>query len=79
MTKCCLCGDEIKGYGNNAEPLTEGRCCDRCNQNVITFRIYITPENLRKAHPDYSDKKIDKLYDEVRINMRYKCIMHEVV
>ena len=79
MTTCCLCGDEIKGYGNNAEPLAEGRCCDRCNDNVLTFRIYITPENLRKAHPDYSDKKIDKLYNELRIQARYKCIMKEMI
>ena len=77
MNKCCLCGEEIEGFGNNAEPLSKGRCCDECNANVVTFRIYITPDNLRKAHPNYSDKKIEKLYDQLRINARFKCLMKE--
>jgi hypothetical protein len=38
--KCCLCEGEIKvvngwGTGNNAEPLSSGRCCDDCNQNLV--------------------------------------------
>lgn len=43
--KCCICGKEIDGYGNNPEPLclpddTQSRCCDECNNNyVITARI----------------------------------------
>ena len=28
-TKCCICGKEIKGYGNNPWPVKkEGLCCD---------------------------------------------------
>jgi len=37
--KCCLCGKEIIGYGNNAMPLISGRCCDKCNIQVIKMRI----------------------------------------
>lgn len=37
--KCVLCGKEIKGAGNNAEPLAEGKCCDACNNQVILARI----------------------------------------
>lgn len=37
--KCCICGKEIAGHGNNAEPLKSGRCCDECNQKVIIKRI----------------------------------------
>lgn len=38
--KCCLCGEEFEGYGNNPEPLvSEGSCCDRCNaEKVIPAR-----------------------------------------
>ena len=38
---CCLCGDENEqwpggyGYGNNAEPVAAGRCCDACNQTRV--------------------------------------------
>ena len=54
--KCCICGCEIKGYGNNPEgaawQTADGtihlpefkeneRCCDKCNQfYVIPGRIY---------------------------------------
>jgi hypothetical protein len=25
----------IEGYGNNADPVSEGRCCDRCNGEIV--------------------------------------------
>ena len=39
---CCICGKEIKGYGNNPEPIdtSDKKCCDDCNSNyVIPARI----------------------------------------
>lgn len=34
--KCCICGKEIEGEGNNPEPVkSEGVCCDECNENVV--------------------------------------------
>lgn len=36
---CCICKKAFKGYGNNAEPLAKGRCCDLCNIKVIKHRI----------------------------------------
>jgi hypothetical protein len=36
---CCVCGEEYTGYGHNAEPLAEGRCCTNCNTEVIMARI----------------------------------------
>ena len=36
VTKCCLCGMPIEGWGNNPAPIRErGRCCDDCNSNII--------------------------------------------
>lgn len=32
---CCLCKEEFKGYGNNAQPLMEGVCCDQCNVKLV--------------------------------------------
>lgn len=37
--KCCICGKEYEGWGNNAWPLAEGECCDECNKKVIEARI----------------------------------------
>ena len=46
--KCCLCGKEIKDFGNNPWPLNnndDDRCCDECNsEKVIPARI----ANLRQ-------------------------------
>lgn len=37
---CCICGEEIDGYGNNAEPYKTGKCCDGCNiKFVIPARL----------------------------------------
>ena len=37
--KCCICGEQIEGFGNSAEPLAYGRCCDFCNTKVIVKRL----------------------------------------
>lgn len=41
--KCCICGKEIKGYGNNPYLVVKKdgkKCCDECNiTKVIPARI----------------------------------------
>jgi len=39
--KCCLCGMDFKGFGNNPWPLmdTDEQCCDDCNIQVVAARI----------------------------------------
>ena len=38
--KCSLCKGKYKNYGNNSEPLSDGRCCDECNvTKVLPARI----------------------------------------
>lgn len=40
MEKCSICGKKYEGYGNNAHPVNDGRCCDKCNlETVIPRRI----------------------------------------
>ena len=37
---CILCDQPIRGFGNNAQPIANGRCCDDCNRAfVIPVRI----------------------------------------
>lgn len=34
--RCIFCGKEIKGYGNNPEPVERvGKCCDSCNLSIV--------------------------------------------
>lgn len=40
MTKCCICDGEIEAVGdwtsgNDAWPVAEGRCCNRCDMEVV--------------------------------------------
>ncbi len=43
---CCLCGEEIDGYGNNPFPMPmkseDDRCCDECNYSKVI------PERLNR-------------------------------
>ena len=33
---CVFCGRELSdGYGNNAEPVAIGECCDDCNMEIV--------------------------------------------
>ena len=38
MKTCTICGRAYEGYGNNAAPVTDGRCCDECNTTVVIPR-----------------------------------------
>lgn len=49
VKKCCICGREFIGWGNNPDPITDengdlfpedARCCDDCNS------IYVIPARL---------------------------------
>lgn len=42
---CSICGTDYVGFGNNADPVNDGRCCDSCNDVVIMHRI----NDLRRA------------------------------
>lgn len=79
--KCCLCGDEIIGYGNNPAPVAdEGQCCDLCNiTKVIPARLkqfrfdeeekrYTDPteDDLNEGFEEASTRK-PKVGDKIRI------------
>lgn len=37
--KCCICKERYYHFGNNALPLKDGRCCDKCNLKVLQVRL----------------------------------------
>lgn len=49
--KCCICGKEFEGFGNNPYPVgsdvysDEDRCCDECNWK------YVIPARLARLEP----------------------------
>lgn len=41
--KCCICGREFNGFGNNANPIREGSCCDYCNTRFVnSARVFLS-------------------------------------
>ncbi|MEK9698348.1 MAG: hypothetical protein VW270_21440 [Candidatus Poseidoniales archaeon] len=38
---CDLCGETYEGYGNNGNPLIDGRVCSKCNEHVILMRMML--------------------------------------
>ena len=69
--KCVLCGKRYSGWGNDAWPLADGYCCDKCNnEKVIPARIaqmYGTKNesNLNESKGKYSYITGANEYDEV--------------
>ena len=56
---CSICGKPYKGYGNNAYPVNDGRCCDDCNYSaVISARIKAIQKN--RANSDVSESYDDE-------------------
>ena len=41
MFFCSICEEKFEGYGNNAQPVNNGECCNTCNMMyVIKRRIF---------------------------------------
>jgi len=40
---CSICNGPIVGFGNNAQPVNDGRCCDRCYSETVV------PEGVRRV------------------------------
>ena len=47
--KCCICGNPIDGYGHNSEPVNHGRCCNKCNVEVVIPRRKELMEVINKS------------------------------
>lgn len=60
--KCCICGGPLGKYGNNAEPVKSGRCCDKCNYEVVLpTRLGLIKSNLdecNKSNKEIIDEKL---------------------
>lgn len=49
---CSICGKEYQGYGNNAQPVNKGRCCDYCNCTVVIPRRIQEHNNKKEENGD---------------------------
>ena len=61
--KCCFCGGDAGKYGNNARPLKDGFCCDKCNATkVIPARFGVVPIKAKWIRTTFSSmsSKLDR-------------------
>jgi len=52
IKKCSICEKEYEGFGNNAEPINQGRCCDDCNYTKVI------PKRIENIKTDETTNKI---------------------
>lgn len=45
--RCLICRGRFSGFGNNGQPLVNGRVCEFCNGFVIAHRIKLIMEGRK--------------------------------
>ena len=48
MPICSICGKNYEGYGNNAQPVNNGKCFDECNITRVVPRRFQDAKNRRE-------------------------------
>lgn len=61
METCCICKKEFKGYGNNAEPIKKGTCCDKCNKTFVILARMLDISMMSEKEKKQQLKEIRKL------------------
>ena len=46
---CSICGKPYTGWGNNAYPVNNGRCCDHCNTTKVIPARFAALKNEKEA------------------------------
>lgn len=78
--RCCLCGGEFEGHGNNPAPLKEGGvCCDKCNiEKVLPARAKLANAEIAKktARNEYAREYYKKNAEKIRESSRKSHAKH---
>ena len=76
--ECVICHKPFEGYGNNAEPVAEGRCCDECNAKVvIPARIEEMNKSKKLDEAKEKDEAEEKAEPEEIIELEEKQVEPE--
>jgi hypothetical protein len=64
--KCCFCKKDAGEFGNNAQPIMNGRCCDSCNDEIVLpIRILrVTNHSLIESIKEMNQKTYEFLKEE---------------
>lgn len=75
---CSICGKEFDGFGNNAEPVNDGLCCDKCNNDIVIPRRLA---DIGKKKSIDVKKRVESFLDDIykiKFDMLLKAQMQEV-
>lgn len=66
--RCCICGEDFNGFGNNPFPLVqrddyESRCCDDCDEYVVSARLLGLKKQL-DLDIKQSDEELTKFLED---------------
>lgn len=77
--KCAICGKEIKGFSNNAEPLTKEAVCNDCNCNyVIPARTLLVKWDEMDNEQKLTNKQILVHQNKQRLKVGAKVLILEM-
>lgn len=68
---CSICGKEYEGHGHNASPVNDGRCCDKCNEDVVIPRRLA---DLNKKEPAKTKEKVKSFLNDF-FKLKYEMIL----
>ena len=57
MSLCSICGKPYEEYGNNAQPVNDGKCCDVCNATIVIPRRIQDRNNIRREQEIINENK----------------------
>lgn len=91
--KCSICKGEIEvkkdpktgkvfwDQGNNAQPINDGRCCDKCDLEVVIPKRIEKVINQRKAVLKVKDYEIEiiEFSEKIIINVKGKTLNKNLV
>ena len=66
--KCCICGKTFVGYGNNAEPIRKGICCNICNTKYVFGSRFLNP----RRNTSYEIVKTEEEKKEISNKLKEK-------
>jgi hypothetical protein len=58
MPECSICNASYTGHGHNAWPVSNGRCCDICNDMAVL--------PVRRARSDMARERLEALREAVK-------------
>lgn len=69
--KCVICGKTYKGWGNDAWPVADGYCCDKCNNDKVLPARIAQMYGIKESSVSNDKSAINKRIKEIKKELDY--------